>query len=804
MNLYSYFQLNQETERFSLKVILLLGGIALVTNLGLCLTNYYDWNFDSWAHMFFASHYTNSWFDTWEPRWYGGFSVTSYPPLVTQLIAGLGYIFGLEYAYVIVSLIAMALVPIAVYLFCLNFLSHKNATWAGLLAVFLPSIYITNYMWGQLPFLLATISTLFMGYFLGRFLEEGRFVKGLIAALLMGITAASHHMAFICFVPVIAIVTVLTHLILAKRNFKTISLRTLVFASLSLPFVVFPVFLFWRFLLTSSVQTEIFHITRTNLFSDGLVFLQWVVAPYFLLILILPLIPLAAVKHRHLIPLVILVVVFFILGLGGSTPLPRLIFGDWWKWLTYERFTLWASVLLIPLAVSLVKDLPALKKVSETLQKILLAGIILAMCVASLYFGSEPLRKTFSPSPPAVNVEVLSELLESSNWDGAETITFTATNPDLLSDYDSATFTVKSLNVNEGLLRVQTVPAIPTKILLDDIPQGDWGVDWIKIQPGTYSLSFSDVYNYQMPNTITLNYYPGPKGIIQSLNDPLNIYEDTVTEVTTSFIELENTGGEIPSEGATINLHLQETLKDALNVEENVKEDSPVVMDIPDQTIAENESFTPINLDDYISNGNTADNDITWTYSGNVELNVNIEDNIATITPPDSEIGIEYYYLTLGFGEAQFQKLSTLTNARSLDGTYYTARTLPILTESGIASIDSIKYFDPELKTLRAILKDAPSYHLKWVLVNDVFYYDVLKEYGFRLRWSAEKLFDYRLAGVTIWERSDATPIVDENKSETGFWSYVWGIAPLSLVALLFTILVIEFRSSTLRKNNLK
>ena len=42
-------------------------------------------------------------------------------------------------------------------------------------------------------------------------------------------------------------------------------------------------------------------------------------------------------------------IVFFLLGLGGTTPLPKIIFSENWQWLTYERFGVWATILLIPL-----------------------------------------------------------------------------------------------------------------------------------------------------------------------------------------------------------------------------------------------------------------------------------------------------------------------------------------------------------------------------------------------------------------------------------------------------------------------
>jgi hypothetical protein len=39
-----------------------------------------------------------------------------------------------------------------------------------------------------------------------------------------------------------------------------------------------------------------------------------------------------------------------VLGLGGTTQLPPLLFGPGWEWLTYDRFALWSSVFLLPLA----------------------------------------------------------------------------------------------------------------------------------------------------------------------------------------------------------------------------------------------------------------------------------------------------------------------------------------------------------------------------------------------------------------------------------------------------------------------
>ncbi len=65
--------------------------------------------------------------------------------------------------------------------------------------------------------------------------------------------------------------------------------------------------------------------------------------------------------------------------------------------------------------------------------------------------------------------------------------------------------------------------------------------------------------------------------------------------------------------------------------------DAPVVGNIPDQTIAEGGTFTTINLDDYVSDVDNTDAEMTWTYSGNTDLTVSIVDRVATIMTPSAD-----------------------------------------------------------------------------------------------------------------------------------------------------------------------
>jgi len=58
-----------------------------------------------------------------------------------------------------------------------------------------------------------------------------------------------------------------------------------------------------------------------------------------------------------------------------------------------------------------------------------------------------------------------------------------------------------------GYLRVTTNPARPSQILIDGIPRDDWGLTWVKLPPGTYSVSFSQIYGVTppAPQTVTVS-----------------------------------------------------------------------------------------------------------------------------------------------------------------------------------------------------------------------------------------------------------------------------------------------------------
>jgi hypothetical protein len=157
------------------------------------LTTSYDANF----HIFFASHYAHHWFEPWNPKWFAGFSQTTYPPLAHQWIALFSYVVGLPMAFMLVQLIAILLIPVGVYRFSRLWVSERASSYAALLSIFVGAVPFLVYSAGQLPTTLsAPIYLLALPYFYdwSRSSDMRSLVKGVVLTLTAG---AVHHVTLI-------------------------------------------------------------------------------------------------------------------------------------------------------------------------------------------------------------------------------------------------------------------------------------------------------------------------------------------------------------------------------------------------------------------------------------------------------------------------------------------------------------------------------------------------------------------------------------------------------------------------------
>ena len=81
-----------------------------------------------------------------------------------------------------------------------------------------------------------------------------------------------------------------------------------------------------------------------------------------------------------------------------------------------------------------------------------------------------------------------------------------------------------------GLLRVTTDPAVPAQVLVDGTVRNDWALAWLKLSPGTHTVSFTDVPGFGTPTPQVVDITPGqtttvrgtfvPFGSIRVTTDP--------------------------------------------------------------------------------------------------------------------------------------------------------------------------------------------------------------------------------------------------------------------------------------------
>ncbi len=351
----------------------------------------YSW--DAATHIFFADHYRRSWFALWDPRWFGGFSVSSYPPLIHQLLALLSVPFGYDAAFGLLLLATLVLFPVAVWRFAQVFVSAAAATAAALIAPFVPGLALAAHAYGQLPTVVALTLALFLVAEFARFVERGGAIQFGLMVGLSGTVFAAHHATALFLVPALlaASATVLPG---SGSRALPVRLRRLILAAIGCALagaiVVLP---FWLWARGGIPDAFILHNSRSD-------FLRDLNAQALFLWGVYGLIPALAVYglwrrlDRRTAAVAVLAAVLGVLGLGGTTPLPALVFGRQWEWLTYDRFALWGAVALLPLAGIAISHLLSLR---------VAAGRVLAIAAltgVSLYAGADAVMSVLGPALP--------------------------------------------------------------------------------------------------------------------------------------------------------------------------------------------------------------------------------------------------------------------------------------------------------------------------------------------------------------------------------------------------------------------
>ena len=139
-----------------------------------------------------------------------------------------------------------------------------------------------------------------------------------------------------------------------------------------------------------------------------------------------------------------------------------------------------------------------------------------------------------------------------------------------------------------------------------------------------------------------------------------------------------------------------------------------------------------------------------------------------------------FRYLTLGFG-SELAKVSTNTDASSVDGDYNSARLLPEMTQYGSAQLTNAKFYGSAgMSSLRAMLEHANRYGLKYVFVHDSYYEPLLTFVGWR------KTETFNNGQITAWSKDDVLPAhrIDSDAIPPAWMGLLWGILPIGVSVL--------------------
>ncbi|MBF4984702.1 hypothetical protein FNJ87_10280 [Nonlabens mediterrranea] len=379
--------------------------------------------YDALIHLFFAEHYASSWFEPWNYKWYTGFTVMSYPPLVHQCIALLSYIGGLKFGMFTVAIIAIILFITGVYRFSLLITSSRKAAgYAALLAVFSSSFLETLHIFGQLPSIIGISILMHSLPEIYLWLKTGNYRYYFTSLSLISVTVTSHHvtpifgMVFFIF-PLIGMVIMdhareqvsstkeITFNIFLKSFLKLFK-RIVGFGMSSLVIIIGCILPYWINTKNNPItQVPIPHGSRDNFLevtSSGLVFF---LIPWGILLIILPYIFYRYYSKRYLF-FGLSITILTVLGTGGTTPIPKMFLGEnAFNILTLDRFTLWASIMSLPMLGEFafrfiqgdIKALIQLKlgAVYHRLAGAILAGLFIVMIIFTMTLGY------FRPSQPA-------------------------------------------------------------------------------------------------------------------------------------------------------------------------------------------------------------------------------------------------------------------------------------------------------------------------------------------------------------------------------------------------------------------
>ncbi len=424
--------------------------IAAVFHGGLLMSGTFRRTYDAYVHLFFGDHYRREWFTSWEPRWYTGFSGVSYPPGGHQLLAIFSHWFDDGTQFVPVAAGATLLLVVGVYRFAKLWVSDRAAGYAAILLAMSSAIAETIHVFGQLPTILSLSMLLNALPFAHRWVMEGG-IGALAAAvaLTMGTTAAHHVTTLfgsVCFLGPVLVYALVEkfrtplpdepkgHMVgvsrrtltpLLARRFRRVLApigRCAVYGFLVIVSLVVVVLPYWLWSASDPItQVPIPHASRDNFLVNtnaGLVF--WLV-PWGLMLIVLPYALIRGFMDKTW-PLALSLAFLTLFGTGGTTPIPRAILGNAFDILTLDRFTFWATIVVLPYGGRFVESLlhgrirqTLRNNLGRGLTSAITSGLAIGMVLFALFCANLTQYRPFQPA--AIDMDPIVSFINKDQHD---------------------------------------------------------------------------------------------------------------------------------------------------------------------------------------------------------------------------------------------------------------------------------------------------------------------------------------------------------------------------------------------------
>lgn len=424
--------------------------ITLIFHGALLLSGTYKGTYDAYVHIFFADHYERSWWNPWEPRWYTGFTMVSYPPLTHQLTALISKFSSLPTGFMIVMLVSTLTSTLGIYRFSRLWVDERPAMYAALLATVSSSIAETVHVFGQLPTMFVIGVMLNALPFVWRWVDDGDTISLFRGWSLLMVAAAGHHVTTL-FGMVFFSGPILATVLLRKfrtphssenhydgekigiqkigRLIKQRIARTApsffrcgVFGVGLILILIITVLPYWLWSKSDPItQITIPHASRDSFIENTPAGLVFFLIPWGVLLVILPYAIYKGFGTANWI-LASSLALLSLLGTGGTTPIPAMMLKGAFYILTLDRFTFWATIVILPFAGLFFESLLhgrlgqwIVGHFGNLWRVGLLGGLILAFIGTALFTANLTQFRKFQPAP--VNMTPIVEFLAKDNHD---------------------------------------------------------------------------------------------------------------------------------------------------------------------------------------------------------------------------------------------------------------------------------------------------------------------------------------------------------------------------------------------------